>query len=67
MRKATTWKAATGAAVVAAVLFIATAVATYMEGGGIAWFPLLMALAWFLIAGLFYQRARGAEQHNHER
>jgi uncharacterized membrane protein len=57
-------KGASALAVLAAVLFIGSAVANYIEDTAIAWFPVLMAVAWFIIAGLFYQRARSIEQHN---
>jgi hypothetical protein len=30
----------------------------------IAWFPILMALVWLIIAFLFYKRGRRAEQRN---
>jgi Na+/proline symporter len=64
MKQHTLLKGASAAAIVAAVLFLGSAVASYLENTALAWFPIVMALAWFLIAGLFYQRARTVEQHH---
>jgi|GEM_PF-5060545 len=48
---------------IAALLFIGSAIAGYVEDTTLTWFPIVMALAWSIIAGLFYQRARHIDQH----
>jgi len=63
MRKATTWKGAAAAATIAALLYGGSGVYRSMQDATFDWFPLLMALMWLLIAGLFYQRGRAAERH----
>jgi Na+/proline symporter len=64
MKQHTLLKGASAAAAVAAMLFLGSAVASYLENTALTWFPIVMALAWFLIAGLFYQRARTVEQRH---
>jgi hypothetical protein len=63
MNKAMLLKGATILAAIAALLFIGSAIAGYVEDTTLTWFPIVMALAWSIIAGLFYQRARQMDQH----
>jgi 4-hydroxybenzoate polyprenyltransferase len=67
MQKSTTMKGASALAALAGVLFIGSSVASYVENTALAWFPILMAVAWFIIAALFYQRAQRMEQKPAER
>jgi hypothetical protein len=66
MQKHTLLKGASVLAVVAALFFAASSIVGYMANTTVAWFPALMALAWFLIAGLFYQRARRVEHRGEQ-
>jgi hypothetical protein len=58
MQHPTMMKGASALAALSALLFTASSVASYVENVTIARFPVLMAVAWFIIAGLLYQRAR---------
>jgi uncharacterized membrane protein len=66
MKKSMIVKGASALSALIAVLFFSSAVAQFIEDATLAWFPLVMALAWCIIAGLFYQRARRIHQGNKE-
>jgi hypothetical protein len=66
MQKHTAWKVAGAASIVAAIFFAASSIARSASDAAIAWFPLLMGLAWLRIAGLFYQRGQQAEQRSEQ-
>jgi predicted outer membrane lipoprotein len=55
-------KGASALAALTAALFAIQIVARYVESATVAWFPVLLAAAWLIIAGLFYRHARALKR-----
>jgi hypothetical protein len=55
-------KGASALAALAAALFAIQIVVRYLESATVAWYPVLLAAAWLIIAWLFYRQARALKR-----